>query len=765
MRPQRRSSSGNVPVEVVVPVYNAPDDLRRCVESVLAHTDGDYELVLIDDASPDPAIRALFDEIAARGLGHVTLLANATNLGFTGTANRGMSRAHGDVVLLNSDTIVTSGWLEALLRCAASNPRIGTITPFSNNAEICSYPLLCGNHEWPSGADPEPVRAAIAAAAVPCYPDLPTGVGFCLYVRRALIDEIGVFDPAFGAGYGEENDFCMRAARAGWRNVLCDDAFVVHVGGRSFMGAKETLGVRNTALLLERHPRYLDLVRDFLAKDPIRALREAARTAWDRLHSGSPAVLHVIHGGGGTEAHVRGLIGASTGDVRHALAVVKGDTWRIEEHRSDGSTMLCQFARRDNEPLEDFLRMLCAVYGAVLIHLHNISGSRARILDALPRTGIPYGYTVHDLNFACPTITLQRSDGFYCGAITEAAVCRRCLAEQGRADTDVARWRARHAALLAGASFVVAPSRWAAATLRRYYPSVEPIVIPHGLPARSPHRPGARRVVLMPEDGLTTVAVVGAIGPDKGARRVEALAARAAQIGAPVRFVVIGYTDRVHEAWQSDDARLTVHGRYDPADLPELLDHYGARLVLFPSMGPETFAFTLSEVWAAGRPVLVPPIGALVERVGDHGAGWVLDDSEWRDEALLLDRIVSLVAPANAVALADAGRHGRTMQKPTMATMVRATLEVYRNVMEQRPVVHPPVDRLRVVEAFGFRRYAPPTADPAEGTEGDANRAGSRPSTGESGELARRSRASPFRRVSALLSPARIRNALLSRLR
>ena len=145
--------------------------------------------------------------------------------------------------------------------------------------------------------------------------------------------------------------------------------------------------------------------------------------------------------------------------------------------------------------------MLCAVYGAALIHLHNISGSRARIQDALPRAGIPYGYTVHDLNFACPTITLQRADGYYCGAVTDVAECGRCLAEQGRSDTDVASWRARHAALLAGASFVIAPSRWAAATLRRYFPAIEPMVIPHGLPARPPHRPGARRVVLMPEDG------------------------------------------------------------------------------------------------------------------------------------------------------------------------------------------------------------------------------------------------------------------------
>jgi hypothetical protein len=143
----------------------------------------------------------------------------------------------------------------------------------------------------------------------------------------------------------------------------------------------------------------------------------------------------------------------------------------------------------------------------------------------------------------------------------------------------------------------------------------------------------------------------------------------------------------------------------------------------------------------------------------------VLDESEWRDEALLLDRIVSLVAPANAAALADAGRHGRTMQKPAMAAMVRATLGVYRNVIEQRPVVHPPVDRLRVVEAFGFRRYGPPTADRAVGTDGSDDPAALRPSTGEPDAFATRSRVPPLRRVGAWLSPARIRDALLSRRR
>ena len=217
-------------IDIVVPIYNAPDDVRRCVESVLSCTPEPHRLILIDDASTDAGVRDVLREIQQRGDRHVEILRNERNLGFTGTANRGMMHSTADVVLLNSDTIVTPGWLSALTRCAASDAAIATVTPFSNNAEICSFPRFCEDNAWPLDRDPAPVARALADAAVPTYPDLPTGVGFCMFVRRTAIDALGTFDMAFGAGYGEENDFCLRAASAGWRNVLADDAFVVHTG-------------------------------------------------------------------------------------------------------------------------------------------------------------------------------------------------------------------------------------------------------------------------------------------------------------------------------------------------------------------------------------------------------------------------------------------------------------------------------------------------------------------------------------------------------
>ncbi|TMG79349.1 MAG: glycosyl transferase, partial [Betaproteobacteria bacterium] len=134
---------------------------------------------------------------------------------------------------------------------------------------------------------------------MPTYPELPTGVGFCLYIRRALIDAIGSFDPAFCLGYGEENDFCLRAAAAGYRNVLCEDAFVLHLGGSSFGGKRADLAERNIVVLLERHPGYLDLVHGYIAADPLRPLRELAASE-QRVHDGPPhGILHLLHGHGG----------------------------------------------------------------------------------------------------------------------------------------------------------------------------------------------------------------------------------------------------------------------------------------------------------------------------------------------------------------------------------------------------------------------------------------------------------------------------------
>lgn len=677
-----------MPIDVVVPVYNAAADLARCVDSLLEHSSGDWQLLLIDDASPSMAIRSYFSGLRARRLPQVKLRTNERNLGFTLTANCGFreARADADVVLLNSDTVVTRNWLGKLSRCAASDPRIGTITPFSNNAEICSWPRFCSNNPWPPELDPGPLVSALELAAVPTYPNLPTGVGFCLYIRRALIDAIGGFDPAFGPGYGEENDFCMRAAAAGYRNVLCEDLFVIHLGGSSFGDKRADLAPRNTALLLERHPGYVDLVHSYIARDPLRPLREFARSELRILTAAKHGILHVLHGhGGGTEYHVRGLIAASSAAFRHYLLIAVGEEWRLEEH-VEGEVTGYDFRRAKDESWSDFLAGLVARFGVGLVHLHNISGSREGILTALAALQVPYGYTVHDLSFACPTITFLAADGGYCGVVTDAATCSSCLVAQREfAGIDIVAWRAKHRDLLRRAAFVIAPSQWAADILRRYFPQSSVTIVAHGSGPGSGRADAVYTRLDLPDDGIPTVAVVGAIGHDKGSRRLERLVELTRKRGARLRWVLIGYLDSSRAPMQSQDAVFTQHGPFDSREIGALLDHYHVRLVVYPSVGPETFSFTLSEAWAAGRPALVPPVGALAERMAASGGGWVLSDDEWQNEASLLDRIATLLEAKNGAAWADAAARAKAAPQSTLAAMAEAIVGVWGEALARAP--------------------------------------------------------------------------------
>jgi len=262
----------NTGPDIIVPAYNAFDALDRCIRSLAETVDPRLRKVLIDDASTDARVAGLFEQLARRRGENWLLLRNSENLGFVRTANRGMMLSDRDVILLNSDTRVTTGWLERMLCCADSDLSIGTITPFSNNGTICSFPEFCVANPVPE--DPDRVAGAMAAAGPGVYPDIPTGVGFCMYVRRALLDAIGLFDAErFSPGYGEENDFCLRAVAAGFRNVLCDDAYVVHEGGQSF--AEHGLEPDQAAMdrVLERYPGYQALIEQFIRTDPLQAVR------------------------------------------------------------------------------------------------------------------------------------------------------------------------------------------------------------------------------------------------------------------------------------------------------------------------------------------------------------------------------------------------------------------------------------------------------------------------------------------------------------
>ena len=275
---RRRPDSKAASVDVVIPVYGNRALTLRAIESLLnAGTPISHELVIVDDASPDPVLRQELELLAERRL--ITLLTNGRNIGFVGSVNRGMALHPGrDVALLNSDTRVFGDWLGRLLCALRHAPRTGTATPLSNAATILSYPITLRDNHLPAQNDPAVLD--ILCARLGFSPvEVPTAHGFCMAISRKCLNEVGPFDVVnFGRGYGEENDFCLRASASGWRHVAATNVFVWHRGGASFGNERETRVAAAQVTLERLHPGYGLKVQRFIGQDPLKAIRAALDT-------------------------------------------------------------------------------------------------------------------------------------------------------------------------------------------------------------------------------------------------------------------------------------------------------------------------------------------------------------------------------------------------------------------------------------------------------------------------------------------------------
>ena len=265
-------------IDVIIPVYRGFAETRRCLDSVLAAACAiPREVIVVDDATPDAEIAHFLRALA--GDRAITLVVHTANRGFVRAANAGMSLHDGrDVLLLNSDTEVADGWLDRIAACGARDARAGTVTPFSNNATICSFPEFAARNDLPAGVTTRELDRLFAATNAGQAIEIPTAVGFCMWISRRCLAMTGLFDEAaFGMGYGEEVDFCMRASRAGFRHWLCGDTFVYHAGEVSFGNSGVERRAEAQRIVDERYPEFQPAVRDFVTRDPAKALRENVR--------------------------------------------------------------------------------------------------------------------------------------------------------------------------------------------------------------------------------------------------------------------------------------------------------------------------------------------------------------------------------------------------------------------------------------------------------------------------------------------------------
>lgn len=284
-------------VSIIIPVYNGLGHLQRLFATLFANTqDEGVRFVIVDDCSPD---RAVQDFLAAEAKkdGRATLVRNEANLGFVQSVNRGLAMSAGrHCVLLNSDTEVPAGWLERLMRPIEEDPTIASVTPFTNGGWFTAIPIAgSDNREWVEKFSVSEIDDFVRTLSLPAeFAENPCGTGFCMAMNAQALAAVGGLDEAFGRGYGEEADWCCRAAAAGYRHVVARDLFVAHFHGGSFDVAEGLrLRAAHVKMLVERHPSYVTNKKAFYAGNGrkwqeyvARPVREHFAAIWD---DGRPA--------------------------------------------------------------------------------------------------------------------------------------------------------------------------------------------------------------------------------------------------------------------------------------------------------------------------------------------------------------------------------------------------------------------------------------------------------------------------------------------
>lgn len=639
------SPAGRVParlgaLDIVIPVCNGAENLRRCLNALLDTLTGGDTVWLIDDASEDEAVSQLTCAFGKKWP-DTRYIRNSKKLGFFASSNKGIALTERDIVLLNSDAEPYPGWLEHLQHCMRRNPQAGIVCPLSNRSAIPSVLPETEREHW------EHFASAASAATVGDV-QVPTASRNCMLLRRECLRQVGDFRRMFAAEYGEEYDLSMRALRAGWDIYVADRACVFHHSGASFASEHSSLlKARREESLNHIWPEFQPLVMSWWRDNPLRVKTEQVCRHGDHR----PSVLHVLHRRfhiGGTERVARSLIAALAARYYQTLVYpgAANDAWCDVELRDSGNARELMVNSRWIRPSvkvaghgsdltcpqseRTFARLLLGS-DARIVHFHHLMHWDTLLLPALAsKLGCLTVISVHDFWFNCPIHNqLEYSTGEPCGcshAIADAR-CTRCLhaycdgtLHAGAGARGCDRFVALRYALISNAlqraQAVIVPSRFMLDRVRSAFPNIESerlLLEPHGTEVpNSLCKPSK-------EEGYV-VAFFGGDEVMKGARIVLHLAA--SLLGSPVRFKIFGRIKGYDSSALPSNVNLV--GFYNPGEVGACLS--GVDLALLPSFYEESFSMIASECWAHGVPVLASSRGALQQRVIPGTNGWLVPD-------------------------------------------------------------------------------------------------------------------------------------------
>jgi len=617
-RPDGRPSAA-----VVVCVHDALGDLRRCLRSLLTKTGRPFHLILVDDGS-GPEARDFLRRFSDQNPATTLVTREGPPHGYTLAANEGLRASSADyVVLLNSDTVVTVGWLDRLVECGESDRSLGIVGPLSNAASYQSVPRLREGGGWavnalPPFLTPDGLAYLLSEAAPRSCPRLPFLNGFCYAIKRGVIDTIGVFDEEnFASGYCEENDFSYRASQEGFELAVADSAYVFHAKSRSYgQEGRRDLARCNYQLFTAKHGeenigRLVESLERDTSLEPLRELVAEATAdaasfirAFQRAHPSPLRVAFVLYSvpyraAGGVHSIYQETRGMRTLGIDAKILVPANGLDHARHHYADADEVFVAYAGE-----QDLFDRTADREVIVATHFRSVAllrGLRERRGDFLP------AYYVQDY------------EPFFHGERSEAGV--EALASYGAIPDQL----------------LFAKTQWLCELIGRIHDrpvaKVEPSIdheVYRPLAGRRPDGQGKVRIVGMVRPGTPRRQALGTL---RILDRVQT------ELGSQVDVTVFGVEpEKLRDLAPTRAPRIKNVGLLTREQVAETL----AQSDVFLDFSTyQAFGRTALEAMACGCVAVVPQIGG-VDEYAVHGENSFVVDTSNEDDAF--EAVVDLVA-------------------------------------------------------------------------------------------------------------------------
>jgi GT2 family glycosyltransferase len=628
-------------IDIIIPIFNGYEYLDQLFSSIFNHTDKKHNIIIINDHSTDKRVDIFLEEIAKRK--KVIYLKNERNLGFVRSVNIGLKLSKNNVVILNTDIELPADWLYRIVYPIRMYKNVASVTPISNSSTISSFPVIMDNNQLFDEMELDEIDSVFKRLNISkdIYFETPTGVGFCMAMSRKAIDSVGVFDEEkFGRGYGEENDWCLRCIKAGFKNLIATNLFVYHKHGGSFnTEEKEKLSQDHLRVILSEYHNYLkevDLIKNDLKYNKTRATLLAFLIS---TNSKENVMVFNHNKGGGADSFIENKILQEKN--KKMFLVVKNYekiytiTIRYKEHK-------IFFMCNKISELEIIFKeaQINTIILNELVDYENVMESLHQIIDFKKKFNCRLIYFAHDFFCLCPSINLIESSGKWCNGGNDE-ICRQCFPIIGKKyvikdkTINIDEWRKNWEALLFNCDKIYCFSKFTRSMFLEIMNNHLNIEI-YPMPVTK-----FRKIELKRSDEIN-IGVLGSISFSKGANilyEMGRLLNKERKKYHDTSIKIIGTIDMKYS-----HKKLEVLGPYNKLELPSIVEKNNICIIFIPSIWGETYSYTTQEAIEMGIPIAVFNIGAPAERVSKYDKGLIIEKI---DAEFALNQIIDYVKNNN----------------------------------------------------------------------------------------------------------------------